>query len=346
MFHPKRLVFCGGGTRCIAFVEALVELEAVGVLQDVKEYWGTSAGAFVAILMAIGVSPARIKPIVESTDFREFRDMDITNILNIANTWGLDSGRSLIAVISRVIELLTPGSSAYTLKDVPSLHIVVSDVTNRKILVLNSATHPDLNIVQAVRASMGLPLFYCPYKHPESGNLWIDGALRANFAWNLLPTDADRRESLGFCFSKTLPKDPLTNNGLEGPHTFVEYMFSMVHFDEPAKQTIWKRDWPHNILWFPTPPFPAWYMKLVQEDFDLLWASGREVARAWISMKDFVSETVETHPLCAPLKTLTLTHQASPTESSGIPLSCPSQPGKSVVPQSPVLPQGFRRWSL
>jgi len=337
MFHPKRLVFCGGGTRCIAFVEALVELEAAGVLRDVKEYWGTSAGAFVAILMAIGVSPSRIKPLVEATDFRDFRDMDVTNILNIANTWGLDSGKSLVGVVSRVIELLTPGSSGYTMKDVPSLHIVVTDVTNRKILTLNSTTHPDLNIVQAVRASMGLPLFYCPYKHLESGDLWIDGALRANFAWNLLPTDADRRESLGFCFSKTANK---------GPDTFVEYMFSMVHFDEPAKQSVWKRDWPHNILWFPTPPFPAWYMGLVQEDFDLLWASGGEVARNWLSMKGSASETVEIHPSFVPPSIPQQTHQTSPTELSGIPLSYPLHPGISVVPQSPVLPRGFRRWSL
>jgi hypothetical protein len=263
--------------------------------------------------------------------------MDVTNILNIANTWGLDSGKSLMAVVSRVIEILTPGSSAYTLKDVPSLHIVVSDVTNRKILILNSSTHPDLNIVQAVRASMGLPLFYCPYKHLESGDLWIDGALRANFAWNLLPNDADRRESLGFCFSKTANK---------GPDTFVEYMFSMVHFDEPAKQSVWKRDWPHNILWFPTPPFPAWYMGLVQEDFDLLWASGGEVARNWLSMKGSASETAETHPSFVPPSTPSLTHQVLPTESSEIPLSYPLHPGISVVPQSPVLPQGFRRWSL
>jgi len=342
MFHPKRLVFCGGGTRCIAFVEALVELETAGILRDVNEYWGTSAGAFVAIIMAIGVSPARIKPIVEATDFRDFRDMDITNILNIANAWGLDSGKSLITIVSRVIEMLTPGSSAYTFKDVPSLHIVVTDVTNRKILTLNSNTYPDLNIVQAVRASMGLPLFYCPFKHPESGDIWIDGALRANFAWDLLPTDQDRRESLGFCFSKTAKK---------GPDTFVEYMFSMVHFDEPAKQRVWKQNWPENILWFPAPPFPAWYLKLMKDDFDLLWETGHKVATSWLTdiyplMKDSVSRTVESHLPSSPLKTPLQIHPALPTESSGIPLSRPWLPGGSASPRVPEVRRASRRWSL
>jgi len=342
MFHPKRLVFCGGGTRCLIFVEALVELEKAGVLQDVTEYWGTSAGAFVALVMSLAKSPAKIKPVIETTNFTNFRDMDIVNLLNIANTWGLDSGKSLTAEISRVIEELVAGSSFYTLSDVPALSVVVSDLNRRESLVLNGSTHPTTRIVDAVRASMGLPMFYCPYKDPESGGLWIDGALRANFAWNLLPSDADRRESLGFCITKSLS---------QGPTSLVDYMFSMVHFDEPAKHAAWKRDWPHNILWFPAPPFPAWYMKLVPEDFDLLWSSGKDVAVAWLStavniMPTSGEEIAESRPpSCLPNIPL-LSHQALPTESSGIPLSCPSWPGGSAVPPTPGARQTFRRWSL
>lgn len=342
MFQPKRLVFCGGGTRCIIFVEALVELEKAGVLRDVTEYWGTSAGAFVAVVMAIGKSPSKLKPVIETTNFTNFRDMDITNLLNIANTWGLDSGKSLATEIGRVLDELVAGSSSYTLSDVPSLSIVVSDLNRRETLILNGKTHPTLRIVEAVRASMGLPMFYCPYKDPESGNLWIDGALRANFAWSHLPSDTDRRESLGFCITKP-PK--------QGPESLAEYMFSMVHFDEPAKHVVWKRDWPHNILWFPAPPFPAWYMKLDPEDFELLWSSGREVAAAWLStsvniMPRPVGETVESPLQSCPLNIPLPTHQASPTESSGSLLSHPSFPGGSVVLPPPGGRRTFRRWSL
>jgi predicted acylesterase/phospholipase RssA len=342
MFHPKRLVFCGGGTRCIIFVEALVELEKAGLLRDVTEYWGTSAGAFVAVVMAIAKSPSKMKPIIETTNFTNFRDMDITNLLNIAATWGLDNGKSLSTEIGRVLEELVAGSSAYTLSEVPSLSIVVSDLNLRQTLVLNGKTHPTIRIVDAVRASMGLPMFYCPYKDPISGNLWIDGALRANFAWNLLPSDADRRESLGFCITKSMK---------QGPESLVEYMFSMVHFDEPAKHAAWKRDWPHNILWFPAPPFPAWYMKLLPEDFALLWSSGRDVAASWLSTSvnitpTPVGETAESQSPSYPPNIPSQTHPASQVESSGIPLSCPSVPGRSVVPPAPGGRQTFRRWSL
>lgn len=342
MFYPKRLVFCGGGTRCIIFVEALVELEKAGVLRDVTEYWGTSAGAFVAVVMAIAKSPFKLKPVIETTNFTNFRDMDIANLLNIANTWGLDSGKSLTTEIGRVLEELVAGSSSYTLSEVPSLSVVVSDLNRRETVILNGKTHPRLRVVDAVRASMGLPMFYCPYKDPESGNLWIDGALRANFAWNHLPSDAARRESLGFCITKPAK---------QAPESLAEYMFSMVHFDEPAKHVQWKRDWPHNILWFPAPPFPAWYMKLNAEDFELLWSSGREVATLWLStlgniMPTSVGETAETPSLCDRPNIPLPTHPALLTESSGIPLSCPLVPGGSAAPPTPGERQKFRRWSL
>jgi NTE family protein len=341
MFHPKRLVFCGGGTRCIIFVEALVELEKAGVLQDVTEYWGTSAGAFVAVVMAIGKSPSKLKPVIETTNFTNFRDMDITNLLNIANTWGLDNGKSLSAEIGRVLDELVVGSSSYTLSDVPSLSVIVSDLNRRETLILNGSTHPAVRIVDAVRASMGLPMFYCPYKDPESGGLWIDGALRANFAWNHLPSDAARRESLGFCITKPAK---------QAPESLAEYMFSMVHFDEPAKHVTWKRDWPHNILWFPAPPFPAWYMKLNAEDFELLWSSGRDVAIAWLSTSNNImptsdEEIAESRPPSCPPNIPLPSHQALPIESSGIPLYRPSWPGGSAVPPTPGARQRFRRWS-
>jgi predicted acylesterase/phospholipase RssA len=337
MFYPKRLVFCGGGTRCIIFVEALVELEKAGILRDVTEYWGTSAGAFVAVVMAIAKSPSKLKPVIETTNFTNFRDMDIANLLNITNTWGLDSGKSLAAEIGRVLDELVAGSSSYTLSEVPSLSVVVSDLNRRETLILNGKTHPRVRIVDAVRASMGLPMFYCPYKDPESGNLWIDGALRANFAWNHLPSDAARQESLGFCITKPAK---------QAPESLAEYMFSMVHFDEPAKHVTWKRDWPHNILWFSAPPFPAWYMKLNAEDFELLWSSGRDVATSWLSRPTSVGETDESPSLCGPPNIPLRTHQALPTESSGIPLSYPSVPGGSAAPLPPGERRRFRRWSL
>ena len=335
---PTRIMFCGGGSRCILFIQALVELEKVGYLTDVHEYWGTSAGALIALILSIGLGPTAIQPILQGTQFHKFRDMDIRNLLSFQTSWGLDNGTSLEKEIERLVSLLA--SSDILLKDVPSLHVVVTDVTARETLVVSGATHPHLRAVDAVRASMSLPFFYRPYKEPLSGHYWNDGALRANFAWDLLPSDEERNKTLGFCFIHT----PVPSMTLE------RYLFSMIHFDEPRKLKKYADLWSHRILWFTHPPFPAWYTRIDVEDIRLLNAAGSKVALDWIQRfltQPLPSETQESPPWSAPPRTLPLlSHPDSAVGSSGIPESLALSRQEYPSPLSYRSERLSRRWSV
>jgi patatin-like phospholipase/acyl hydrolase len=68
---PRRLVFCGGGTRCLVFLQTLVELEAQNKLANVQEYWGTSAGALLASLLAITKSAKTTQRIMMDADYQK-----------------------------------------------------------------------------------------------------------------------------------------------------------------------------------------------------------------------------------------------------------------------------------
>jgi len=333
---PKRLMFCGGGSRCIVYIQALAELEAAGLLTDVREYWGTSAGAYLAMILAIGASPSKIKPILLETKFHKFRDMDVRNLLSFQTTWGLDDGMSLLHELERIVGLL--GRGEVYLRDVPTLHVVVTDLTLRETLVVSAKTHPNVRAIDAVRASMSLPFFYRPYKESLSGHLWIDGALRENFAWNMLPTDEEREQTLGFCFNQ-----PATE-----PTTLLQYMFSMVHFDEPRKMIDWKKRWNHRILWFPIPPFPAWYSRIDSEDIEMLTESGKRVATEWLlSLDTAASRTAGIPPLSAlPNNPPSENRLHFVTESSGILKSSALSPRE--YPSLPPLQSGLssRRWSV
>ena len=271
---PKRLVFTGGGTRCLVFVEALIVLEAAGVLERVEEYWGTSAGAFVATLLALADSVGDVRKCMYATDYIKFRDIDVNNLLNINKSWGLDNGNSLIAEITRIIELIRPGASAYLMSDIPNLTIVISDLSTHEIVLCSAQTYPSLPVVDAIRASMSLPLFFRPYIHEESGHIWVDGAVGANFPWGLLPSNADRYESLGFTFE---------HGSVKTPTTLSEYVFSMIHFEGPKKRKYLKENYPKNIIWFPNLPFPAWFMRLQPADFEMLESIGSTAAKEWLS---------------------------------------------------------------
>lgn len=339
----KHLVFSGGGTRVLFFVPALVELEKKGLLNDIKEYWGTSAGALLAAYLAITHSAAGLHTAMRDIHYTKFRDINPANIFDMAQTWGMDDGHSLVKEIERIFDTYEVGFGKKTMGDVPGLHIIVSDLNSHEVLDVNSKTYPEVRISEAIRASMGVPFMYKPYKHAGTGHYWIDGALKANFPWDLLPDDAARKSALGFTFDKSW---------IDGPRTFTDYMFSMIHFDEPKKMSLLKRDWPKNILWFPPPKWPAWFMTLNDSDFQLIDSIGSNVLHEWFGfrLKDGsvhlldktesqpAYEDQNTHPQVCPVDCT--------TESSDSRLPCPAPCQDSSQPQLPSIQPSYRRWSV
>ena len=353
---PSRLVFCGGGTRCLAFVQTLVLLEKAGHLRNVNECWGTSAGALLATLMRLG-SAEDVKKAMWSADFVKFRNIEVTNMLNIQSTWGLDDGTSLRSELERLLESIRPGSGSYVLRDVSGVNIVVADLSVHQTIVLNREKYPDLKLVDAIRASMSLPLLFRPFVCPLDGHLFVDGAVRAHFPWYVLPDDVARRSALGFTFEKAW---------IGGPKTFVDYLFSMIHFDEPKKNADLKAHWPRNILWYPTPPFPAWFVRFREEDYSLVEQMGASVYEAFCaaSAASAASATTSNELMheggsecppgtsgnptpCAPR--CTPSPSCPPhctTESSGSPPACQAPFQDSSQPQSLHKRSDSRRWSF
>ena len=332
--NPARLVFCGGGTRCIVFVHTLIELEKQGRLKNVREYWGTSAGALIASLLAVSQSANRLNEIVREIDYTKFRDMDVTNLLSITTTWGLDDGKSLVREIERIFDRIEPDARLKTMADIPGLNIVISDLTIRKTVVCNATNYPHLRIVDAIRASMSLPIFFRPFVHPETGHYWVDGAVRANFPWMLLPNDEARRESLGFTFDKSVDTSP---------KTFMEYIFSMIHFDEPKKFHSLREHWASNILFFPVPPFPPWFMRLREDDFRMLETIGASMLTSPLLSIQQTNEIL----LPSVLPHIPSSSQPDRTDESSDSLLPPLlQVPDSSLPRSPYKPPVSRRWSL
>jgi len=337
----RHLVFCGGGTRCFAFVPALDTLATRGVLKNVTDYWGTSGGAFIAAACSVSPTISHMKSVIYTTEYNSFRNVDLTNIFNFGKEWGMDGGIAFMREYDKFLEKLRPGGSKLFLKDAPGLHIFVADLTSRETVCLDSKTFPNLRITEAVRASMSLPVFFKPYLHKESGHLWVDGAIRANFPWTQLPSDAVRKEALGFVFKK---------NWEGNPSNFAEYLFAMLHFDAERQQKEWINNTPKNILWFQVPPYPTWYTAMQKEDFEMLERlSATALETSDCDCCDLVNlpETTEIPPSSA----THCTHQPAypprrraETMDSHSLYHVPIQ--DSSPPQSSCTRRGYRRWSL
>lgn len=336
---PKRLVFCGGGTRCLVFLKTLTELEQRGRLAHVQEYWGTSAGALLAALMALTRSAVKVKETMYAADYLKFRDIDVGNLININKTWGMDDARSLTGEIERLFEMFSPGSKEKRLCDISGLNVVVADLNDHQTLVCNGSNYPNLRAVEAVRASMSLPIFFRPYYHAPTGHHWVDGGLRANFPWDLLPDDVARQESLGFMIEK---------GWAGGPKSFTDYLFSLIHFDEPRKLKEWKERWPGNIIWYPSLPFPAWFMRLQKDDYALIERMSAEAADRWFTDEARLLPKTPENPTpseapCIPVQVFPQ-HRTNELSGNLKLLSLPSQ--DSFPLQSPHTQSSSRRWSV
>lgn len=327
---PKNVVFSGGGTRCLLFLPALIELQTRGWLTDVEDCWGTSAGALIATLYMVYRDARKVHDIMFNTDFGKFRDIDITNLLLIHQSWGLDEGKHLLQMIEHMLE-----SAKYkTMSDFKGLHIVVSDLTLNKTIVVDSTTFPDMRVSDAIRASMSLPFFLRPVTSPN-GHLWVDGALKHNFPWALLPSDEARRASLGFAFKK---------EETGAPTTLLQYIFAILHFSEPEK--IVRSAWP-TIIWFPRPEFPSWYIAFKEEDYTMIKEQSVKTINEWLDSTTSSSRNSESQPLSlARYIPLPVSPEDRTTGSSGNQTPSRAPFRGSSLPQSPYTPLSYRRWSV
>lgn len=334
----KHLIFAGGGPRCLSLLGALDVLKTHNMINDVKHYWGNSAGALMATFLSLDVPLQRIKEVFSILDFTKFRDIDLGNIVSFGTHWGLDSGQAFTKNMRIVLDNLKPGSSEYTLQELPNLHITASDITDTKPVILDSKSFPTLKVVDALRASTAIPFFYMPFRNPVNNHLLVDGGVACNFPWLLLSEDI-KKEAIGFNFK--------ISDDTNDPTTLSEYIPRIINFRDKywrSKAIFIKHP---NVINIEIRGIPSWHLALKKEDREELIKIGHDTALVWVNERTALKKQ-KSLPLSA--------HRHTPSQDclsgnkdglSGSPL-CPSQPplqgsyrglSKQHLPAS-------RRWSI
>jgi predicted acylesterase/phospholipase RssA len=333
----KHLVFAGGGPRCLSLLGALEVLNSHKMLDNVKQFWGNSAGALMATMLSLNVPLPRIRQAFYDLDFTKFRDIDLGNIVSFGTNWGLDSGEAFTKNLKMILEELKPGSSEYTLQELPNLHITASDLTITKPVILDSKSFPTLKLVDALRASTSIPFFYMPFRNPVNNHLLVDGAVACNFPWVLLP-DSVKNEGIGFDYKITdISKEP---------KNLSEYIPKILNFrDKCWRSNVSKEH--ENVILFNIRGFPAWHLALKKEDRDELIKIGSDTATEWVTLRSHL-ETTRKPPLSSgpntPLQVCPLSLRGG---LSGSPLSlCQQQPLGSRRGSPSRSSLISRRWSL
>jgi len=176
------LVISGGGVKCFILLGALQAFYDKHKLSKVNTYIGTSIGAVISFLLAIGYSPIELLISLQINKWLENLDSTF-NVLNILNDVGVISWLK----IQESLESLTINKIQYypTLKNIydtfkKRLVIVTYNFSKRITEYLDYTNYPDLPCLVALRMSCNIPLVFDKFKY--MGSFYVDGGLGDNFA--------------------------------------------------------------------------------------------------------------------------------------------------------------------
>ncbi|MEL7533073.1 MAG: patatin-like phospholipase family protein [Bacteroidota bacterium] len=199
--HPyKNLVFEGAGIRGIAYTGAVEGLEEAGVLQGIEKYGGTSAGAVIAMTLALGYDAEEIRAILQETEFQKFNDgnfLGFGGMRRMKNRYGWYKGDKFVRWLGEIIEAKS-GNADLTFRELyewrgKDLYTVGTNLTQQTMMVFSREQYPDMKIKDAVRISLSIPLYFEAIFIDEAGNLYdkpqdgknldiiVDGGIIGNY---------------------------------------------------------------------------------------------------------------------------------------------------------------------
>lgn len=252
-YNYTNLVFEGGGVKGIAYAGALEVLGERGILADVKNVAGTSAGAITATLVALGYQPAEVKQKVLALNFKDFEDG--WDPLRLVTKYGLYRGNDLLSWIQEMIAGKAQKGKGATFEDLhlqglPDLYVYSTDLNIFDIKQFSYTDTPKVIVAEAVRASMSIPMFFKAWKFTDSipdDHIYVDGGVVLNYPLTVFDTvtQPDDPQTLGlYLYDYNDVKKPSALNydhPIEYCKTLFETLLDSQNIDFSVNESIRKR---------------------------------------------------------------------------------------------------------
>ena len=278
---PKHLVLSGGGVKVVSLVGALIILEELGNLKKIKEVCGVSAGAFLAFMIATGYPLKKIDTLILDLDFSVIRSMSPEAFLGFPETFGIDDGSHLVKFLESMIKVALKLDPAITFEELQrvgkyTFRCWATDLNTRGAREFSAAKTPGVKVVDALRASMSLPLYFTPIVDPITGHMLTDGGIQGNLPLHHLTDDeCEDALSLGFCSASML------NKKQEAPQDLMGFMNSILTCLTHGVNDKVLVKWAHKIMRIPVDEYPSWNFEASRDDRQMLLEKGKEAARIW-----------------------------------------------------------------
>lgn len=184
------LVLCGGGLLGVAYIGALETLfRTVGFdffshKRFVRNFVGVSVGSVLSLVLSLGLKSAEeLRTVYYPLIFGEEGMATVMepNPVTFVKSWGADDGSTVRRILETILQRRGL-SSAVSFRELhrrtgARLTVCVTNVTRGATEYMSAARTPDLRVVDAIMMSTALPPLFAPVRHPESGDLYVDGCL-------------------------------------------------------------------------------------------------------------------------------------------------------------------------
>jgi len=244
----------GGGVAGTSYAGLVEVLDQLGIYSKLTHFAGSSAGAMVAGLMACRVVPAHIREILLKLDYRQLEDNDwfvFRDLFRLYNEFGWNKGQAIKQIYGDILEEYV-GNRNITYAEVKeqfnaTLITTATDVAAGKTIYYGPDTSPDLSIVDGIRESISIPVFYIPVRKDET--IIVDGGMLNNYPIQKLYEYLPKEQVFGAKFVTSCDKTKLLGNSPELPKSLLEYVRVLVRIlhDQNLKVHVSKEDWERTI---------------------------------------------------------------------------------------------------
>lgn len=292
MIPPRQLVLSGGGIKVISIVGALRVLEEKNLLKQLRVVSGVSAGAWLAFMISTGLTMKVIEKMVVELDFGNIRNLSADAILGFPETFGLDNGSNLRKFLESVMRIVLKVDPLCKFSDFSKNKIQfkcwATDLNTRSIREFSNEKTPTIKIIDALHASMAIPLYFIPVIDPETGHMLSDGGIQGSLPLHHLSEDECAQcLAIGFSRGKPFPSEG------EVPEDLMGYMgaifASLPHFRNESVMSKWS----HKIIRIPVDEFPSWNFEISRDDRLQLVKRGGDTLKQWLQLSSSGSRFLE-----------------------------------------------------
>ena len=189
------LVLAGAHIKGISYIGFLKALRELQLFDGIKNICGVSSGSIVGLFFFLEMSYISIEKLVfEVVNYDNIRSDKKTNIYDILELYGVETGNNIIKILEIILEKKTSNRNS-TFKDLHKLFpdkkliIVGTNLSNNQTEYFSIDNNPDMEIIKAIRISISVPFLFTRIEY--NSDVYVDGGVSCNFPMDYFKDDIE-----------------------------------------------------------------------------------------------------------------------------------------------------------